>query len=51
MDTAGGLRNRDYSVVIPVDAVADFDPPAHQFALQRMQRVYGAKLVNVSDAC
>ncbi len=44
MDTAGGLRNRDYTVVVPVDAVADFDSQAHEFALKRMQRVYGARL-------
>lgn len=48
MDTAGDLRNRDYSVVVPVDAVADFDPEFHDFALRRMKRVYGAKLVSSS---
>ncbi len=46
MDTTGDLRNRDYSVVIPVDAVADIDPAAHRFALERMKKIYGAKLVN-----
>ncbi len=45
MDTAGDLRNRDYQVVIPVNAVADFDPEFHDFALRRMKRVYGARLV------
>lgn len=45
MDTAGGLRNRDYSVVIPVDAVADIDPVQHEFALARMRKVYGARLI------
>ncbi len=45
MDTAGDLRNRDYAVVVPVDAVADFDPEFHDFALRRMKRVYGARLV------
>lgn len=47
MDTAGDLRNHDYSVVIPVDAVADFDPEFHEFALKRMERIYGARLVEV----
>jgi len=47
MDTAGDLRNRDYSPVIPVDAVADFDPVFHDFALKRMESVYGARLVHV----
>ncbi len=49
MDTAGGLRNRDYSVVIPVDAVADIDPAWHDFALSRMKKVYGARLVRARD--
>jgi len=49
MDTAGDLRNRDYSVVIPVDAVADFDPEFHEFALKRMKRVYGARLAHALD--
>lgn len=45
MDTTGDLRNRDYTPVIPVDAVADFDPEFHEFALKRMEKVYGARLV------
>ncbi len=49
MDTAGGLRNRDFAVVVPVDAVADFDPQAHEFALKRMHRVYGARLVKAQE--
>lgn len=42
MDTVGDLRNRDYTVVVPSEAVADFDPEFHAFALKRMERVYGA---------
>ena len=42
MDTVGDLRNRDYTVVVPSEAVADFDPEFHTFALKRMERVYGA---------
>jgi nicotinamidase-related amidase len=45
MDTVGDLRNRDYTPVVPVEAVADFDPEAHAYALKRMERVYGARLV------
>lgn len=45
MDTTGDLRNHDYPVVIPVDAVADFDSEFHEFALRRMQRIYGARLL------
>jgi nicotinamidase/pyrazinamidase len=48
MDTAGDLRDHDYAVVIPVNAVADFDPEFHDFALRRMKRVYGAQLVEVA---
>lgn len=48
MDTAGDLRNRDYSVVVPRDAVADFDQEFHEFALTRMKRIYGARLVQAS---
>lgn len=49
MDTAGDSRNRDYPVVIPVDAVADFDLQAHEMALKRMLRVYGVKLATVQE--
>ena len=44
MDTTGGLRNRDYTPVIPVDAVGDIDQVWHEFALERMRKVYGARL-------
>ena len=49
MDTTGDLRNRDYTAVIPVDAVADFDQAAHRFALERMKRVYGAQLTRAGS--
>lgn len=42
MDTVGGLANRDYAIRVPRAGVADFDDQAHQFSLQRMQRLYGA---------
>jgi nicotinamidase-related amidase len=45
MDTVGGLANRDYSVIVPADAVADFDGEAHTFSLKRMQKIYGAQVV------
>ena len=44
MDTTGDLKNRDYAVVIPVDAVADIDRIWHEFALERMKKIYGARL-------
>lgn len=49
MDTAGDLRNHDYQVVIPVAAVSDFDSEFHYFALKRMQKIYGARLVDPED--
>lgn len=42
MDTVGGLANRDYHTVVPRAGVADFDADAHQHALERMERLYGA---------
>jgi len=42
MDTVGGLTNRGYRVTVPAKEVADFDGEAHEFALKRMQQVYGA---------
>ena len=42
MDTVGGLANRDYRTTVPAAGVADFDARAHRFALERMQRLYGA---------
>jgi nicotinamidase-related amidase len=50
MDTAGGLVDRDYRVVIPVDAVADFDSESESFALQRMERVYKVRLIHHEHA-
>jgi len=45
MDTVGELRNRDYQVTIYKEGVADFDEEAHQFALKRMEKIYGAKII------
>jgi len=45
MDTVGGLANRDYEIVVPVKGVADFDRKMHDVALQRMARLYGAKVI------
>lgn len=44
MDTVTDLRNRDYPVTVYREAVADFDLKAHQFALKRMKKIYGANL-------
>jgi len=45
MDTMGGLRNRDYPVTVYKKGVADFDQKFHRFALQRMEKIYGAEVV------
>ena len=45
LHTTADARNRDYSVEIPVDAVATFDPDAHVWALQHMQHILGAQLL------
>ena len=45
MHTTADARNRDYPVEIPVDCVASPDEAAHRFALEHMDRVLGAKLV------
>ena len=44
MDTVGGLANRDYKIAVPKRGVADFDPEFHEFALKRMQQLYGARV-------
>jgi len=45
MDTVGDLRNRDYPVTVYKDGVADFDQKAHKFSLERMEKIYGAKII------
>jgi len=42
MDTVGELRNREIPTTVWKNGVADFDPQAHKFALQRMEKIYGA---------
>ncbi|UCC38777.1 MAG: cysteine hydrolase [Candidatus Aminicenantes bacterium] len=44
MDTVGDLRNRDLSVKVWKKGVADFEEQAHNFALYRMEKIYGAKI-------
>jgi nicotinamidase/pyrazinamidase len=45
MDTVGGLANRDYTVRVYKEGVADFDQRAHEFSLQRMENIYGAEII------
>jgi len=48
MHTAADLRNRDYAVEIPTDCVASFDPNAHNYALEHMEKILGAMLVQTA---
>ncbi|MCK4863745.1 MAG: cysteine hydrolase [Dehalococcoidales bacterium] len=45
MHTTADARNRDYEVEIPLDCVASPDEAAHRFALEHMDKVLGARLV------
>ena len=45
MDTVGGLANRNYPVTVPKAGVADYDADFNAFALKRMDKIYGAKIV------
>ena len=50
MHTVADARNRDYYVEVPVDCVASPDEQAHQFALDHMAKVLGAKLTRFKEA-
>ena len=45
MDTVGGLRDRDYKVIVYKEGVADFDERSYQFSIERMEKIYAAKVV------
>jgi len=45
MDTVGGLADRDYRVIVSRREVADFDSEMQGFSLQRMEKIYGARIV------
>ena len=46
MDTVGDLANRDYRIKVYAQGIADFDNNAEECAIQRMQSLYGAEIVN-----
>lgn len=48
MHTAADARNRDYAVEIPTDCVASFDPNAHNYALEHMEKILGVILVQTA---
>ncbi|CAD7777687.1 MAG: Peroxyureidoacrylate/ureidoacrylate amidohydrolase RutB [Candidatus Methanoperedenaceae archaeon GB50] len=45
METVSDLCERDYEIYIHEKGVADFDKNAHIFALERMKRLFGARVV------
>ena len=45
LHTVADARNRGYTVEVPTDCVASMDQNAHRFALQHMERIFGAKLI------
>jgi len=45
LHTVADARNRDYPVEVVEAAVASFDPEAHQFALEHMKMILGARVV------
>ena len=49
LHTTADLRNRDYETTIVTDCVASFDPAAHEFALEHMRGVLGARLATSAD--
>ena len=50
MHTAADARNRDYAVDVPTDCVASFDADAHRYALDHMEKILGAKLIDPAPA-
>ena len=48
LHTAADLRNRDYRVEVVAEAVASFDPEAHRYALQHMEKILGVQVVNAA---
>jgi nicotinamidase-related amidase len=44
MEVVSDLRVRGYKTVVYREGVADFDEKAHEFALGRMEKVYGAEV-------
>ena len=50
MHTASDARNRDYAVEVPADCVASFDPSAHAYALDHMEKILGATVTRPEPA-
>ncbi len=50
MHTTADARNRDYGVDVPTDCVASFDDNAHRYALDHMEKILGARLIEPAQA-
>ncbi len=48
LHTASDARNRDYTVEVPRDCVASFDPEAHSWALRHLEKILGANVVGAA---
>ena len=46
LHTVADARNRDYQVEIPVSCVSSFDQEAHEWALNHMEKILGARLIH-----
>lgn len=46
METVADLRNRDYPTFVFRRGVADFDQEAHNFSLNRMEKILGATIID-----
>ena len=46
MYTVADLRSRDFAVTVPRNAVADLSDESHQFALQHMEKILGARIAS-----
>ena len=45
LHTTSEARNRDYPVEVPANCVASFNHDAHDWALQHLEKILGAKVV------
>lgn len=45
LHTVADARNRDYQVTVLENCVSSFDTEAHEFALQHMERILGARIL------
>ena len=46
--TVAEARFRDYTIEVPADCVATFDPEAHRFAPREMETVLGARVTSTA---